>query len=114
DADHTRRISQSATHVAYDLSIIFKYSLQSIPALKALTTEEDLFNQSVATSADKMAAMKTLTDLIRDGWRVGTGAVKNFVGLLSEGAVGMLRLVGIVDSTQFKKLAEELKGQKPG
>ncbi len=135
-ADHFQRVGEITPQVEADLAKIFKNAREVIPALKGMTTEEELFNQTVAVSEEKMEAMKTVMDTIKDGWRMVSGLVKNVVGSLAEGAVEAAKIakwtgLGLIaplfgkspseayaqmreEEEARKKRVEELKGQKPG
>src|SRR5213075_36344 len=135
-AEHFQRFGEITPQVEADLSKIFKNAREVIPALKAMTEEEGSFNKSVAVGPDKMAAMATIMETLKDSWRVVSGFAKNTVGSIAGGAVELTRLVkwaslaavgsfmgkkpsdlyDLMDAEEEarKKREEELHGQKPG
>ncbi len=130
-ATHFQRIGEITPQVEADLSKIFKNAREVIPALKGMTEEESLFNETVAVAPEKMAAMAIVMESLKDGWRVITGFGKNFIGTISEGwlkigQLGKASFAGIFGGQKAfsesmdaslaaqKKKQDELAGQKAG
>jgi hypothetical protein len=84
-ATHFQTLGQITPQVEADLAKIFKNAREVIPALKGMTEEESMFNESVAVAPEKIAAMAIVMETIKDGWRVITGFGKTFIGTITEG-----------------------------
>ncbi len=108
-ADHLQRAVEITPQLESDLSKVYKNAREAIPALKAMTLEERLFQESLTTGVERMGAMKLLTDQLKDGWAIMKGLGSAMVGQVVLGAEKLFGMGGAV-----KKVSDELKGSKPG
>jgi hypothetical protein len=132
-ADHLQRSGEITPQLESDLSKIYKNAREAIPALKAMTLEERLFQESLETGPQRMGAMKLLTDKMKDGWAIMKGMAIDMTGQVVLGTqkllsmwghvflwfekglhlkdiVGAKKLIGLGD--EVKKATAELKGSK--
>ncbi len=139
-AAHLQASGEITPQLEADMAKIFKNSREAIPALKAMSEDAQVFEQSIAVSTPHMAAMKALSDDIKDAWHLITSAGKSFVGEVAYGietVLGNLKTIPRWFATLFEtgsveqantaaiahlrkiaddraKLEKELSGQKPG